>query len=551
MMARAVKSITGKLCLALLLAVLPGAPARAQNALEAKYQRAVDFFNSAKMEDACDLFTEIKAKDSAYKQIQMYSNSSCAMVKQTYQLEERIFKEAEDLFKKKQYDDAKQKYQQLLPLKLNKPKYRTQARSRIKNIDAILVDEKTFQDAEKLFQDGKYDQAKQKLNALVSKNSPRKSAAQNILGQIATREKKNAAEREDALFRSAESAFNARNYDKAKSEFRQVAALNGPKKKEANNYLARIETAKKLAQENSLFRSAQSAFNAKNYDRARREFRRVAQLNGRRKNEANSYLNRIDTARREKRLFDAAVKSFSNKKFDAAKKSFNQVVQLNGEFRAEAQGYLTRTNSALRDQSVFQAGVQKFKNKQFDAARRDFQTVVKSKGLFSGDARTYIARIDAQGQDVRQVARQKLADAQTALGSKKYSEAADLLRTGQSLDPRNRQITQLLRQTEQLLAEEPLRLGLKAFLQGEYEKAVEQLTGYLSNGGKKAALASFFRGAAHGARYFLSGEKNEDERQLALASFQEIPGQSRRFRPPEKYVSPGILNLYKEAVAQP
>ena len=72
------------------------------------------------------------------------------------------------------------------------------------------------------------------------------------------------------------------------------------------------------------------------------------------------------------------------------------------------------------------------------------------------------------------------------------------------------------------------------------------MSDYLNNNGKKQALAYFFRGATRSARYFLSGEKDAQQKQRAQEDFRTVHKDNRRFRPPEKYVSPKVLALYTE-----
>ncbi|MGH9814418.1 MAG: hypothetical protein ACRD4T_14900, partial [Candidatus Acidiferrales bacterium] len=61
----------------------------------------------------------------------------------------------------------------------------------------------------------------------------------------------------------------------------------------------------------------------------------------------------------------------------------------------------------------------------------------------------------------------------------------------------------------------------------------------------KRSLALFFRGATRSTRYFLSGEKDGQQKELAQADFRAVGEASRNFRAPERYVSPKILDLYR------
>jgi tetratricopeptide (TPR) repeat protein len=93
-----------------------------------------------------------------------------------------------------------------------------------------------------------------------------------------------------------------------------------------------------------------------------------------------------------------------------------------------------------------------------------------------------------------------------------------------------------------------LRDGLQDYFEGKYDDTERNLSEYLQNGGKKQGLAYFFRGASHSTRFFVSGEKEVHEKQLALEDFRAAKEHAAQFRPPDKYVSPKILALYSSAV---
>ncbi len=88
--------------------------------------------------------------------------------------------------------------------------------------------------------------------------------------------------------------------------------------------------------------------------------------------------------------------------------------------------------------------------------------------------------------------------------------------------------------------------GLRAYFAGDFEGAGRQLSDYLKNGHKQG-LALFFLGASHSTLYFLSGEKDNHQRDLAVENFSDVKEKSPQFQPPDKYVSPKIIALYNEA----
>jgi len=116
------------------------------------------------------------------------------------------------------------------------------------------------------------------------------------------------------------------------------------------------------------------------------------------------------------------------------------------------------------------------------------------------------------------------------------------------LDSGNHDVSTMLHAAQEKLEEQPLRLGLEAYFAGQYEQAEQQLSAYVANHGRKIALALFFRGAAHASRYFLSGEQDIQQRDLARADFRASKADSQQFEPPTPFVPPKILSLYSQAL---
>jgi tetratricopeptide (TPR) repeat protein len=441
---------------ALWLACLALSPrATAQDSLEQRYQRAMAFFNSAKMEDACELFQQVEKEKPGYKETHTYLNPACSSARLAYALEEKLFNEATQLFNQGHIDDAKDKFQQASRIPLNHPKYRTQCDQYLRQIEGRLS--------------------------------------------------------EDSLFQQAVGQFNAGKYDEASALFTQIARSGGTRASEAQGYLQRISEG------------------------------------------------------REESAYNAAVRAFANGDLSSARRLLGQVIDLNGKHKADAQNYLARINSTENEQQVFDGAVQAFNGKRYDDARAGFNQVVQRGGSRAGDARAYLDKIDAAvkqqatlnetvkkatetGENPKQIARRFVGDAQTAIAGGKYSAALDILKAAESLDPSNADVRRLTSQAQALAAEEPLRNGLEAYFEGKFDEAERDLSAYVSGNGSKRALAYFFRGAVHGSRFFLSGERDAQQKELALADFRTLQKDARAFQPPKKFVSAKILALYSQAV---
>lgn len=472
------------LALALLAAPLG---ASAQEPIEKRYERAVEFFNNAKMEDACELFQAIEKEKPGYQQTRTYMNPACKAAEQARGMEQSLFNEGVQLFNQSNYDDAAQKFKQAQGIPLKNPRYREQIAKYLADIDARLNEDRVFNEAVKLFNDGNDTEARSKFNQVVSLGGPKAAEARSYLGRIQDR-------REESAFSEGTRAMNAGDFSTAKSRMQEVIGLNGKRRPEAERYLAQIEQGE-----------------------------------------------------REQRAYNDAVRAFDQKRFSDAQAGFRQVAGMNGGRKADAERYLARIDTAVQEEALFKDAVNKFAHDDFAGAKAGFQQVINLKGALASDARVYLTRIEAQGRDPREVARQFVTDAQAAMGRKDYRAAVEKLQAATALDPNNRDAKRLLAESQQLAEEMPLRSGLQAYFEGKYEEAERQLSDYLNGAGKKRALAYFFRGATRGARYFLSGEKDAQQKQLAAEDFRAVQKESARFRAPEKFVSPKTLALYTEA----
>jgi len=390
--------------------------ASAQQALEDRYQKAIQSFNEAKMEDACDALKQIEKENPGYKDVRTYLNPACDSARRTYEQEERLYKQGLELFKQGQFDQAKQKFTQGRSLVLNHPKYRADMDDYLKKIEA--------------------------------------------------------RSREENLFQQAVQQFNEGRDTEAATQFGQIEQAKGARADDARSYLQRIKD------------------------------RREAEI---RKKETEG----------DQQAFDEAVRAFNDKRYPDAKTRFQALIQKGGAHAAEAQSYVPRIDAALRD----------------DAAARE-----KTKKTIA----------DA-GKDPRQVAQQLIEEARADVSGLQYAAAVDKLKTAEMLDPANHEVPPLLKTAQEMADQEPLRLGLEAYFAGKYDQAEQQLGAYLANHGRKIALAYFFRGATRASRYFLSGEQDTQQKDLAMSDFRALKKDSRQFQPPKQYVSPKIMSLYSQS----
>jgi tetratricopeptide (TPR) repeat protein len=321
-------------------------------------------------------------------------------------------------------------------------------------------------------------------------------------------------------------------YSKGKTEeaceaFKLLAKEN-PADKPTQGYV-RIScaqvTALQKAEEN-LYNQGVQSFKAGQYEDARQKFEQSQKLEGLKnfhyRDQALQYIRQIDIQVRAEGAFQNCVKIFGDSKYPEAQTCFSQVEQGGGPKAAEARDYLAKIQQALAKQravqevgKTFDDGVSFFKAHKYDEARDAFNKVVNAGGARKPEAEKYL-RLIAQAQQP-------------------------------PTPPSPRPLPPTPKPTA---SDETLRAGLEAYFGGRLEDAETNLTEYLQHNGQKQGLAYFFRGAAHSTRYFLSGEKDQDQKKLALVDFQSAKNGRQGFQPPsQKYVSPKILALYSQAAA--
>jgi tetratricopeptide (TPR) repeat protein len=391
--------------------------ASAQQTLEDRYKKAIQSFNEAKMEDACDALKQIESESPGYKNIHTYLNPACDSARRTYEQEERLYKQGLELFKQGQFDQAKQKFTQGRSLVLNHPKYRVEIDEYLKQIEARLREENLYQQAVQLFDEG----------------------------------------------RDTEAA----------TQFGQIEQAKGARAADARSYLQRIK------------------------DRREVEIRKK------------------ETAG-DQQAFDEAVRAFNDKRYPDAKTRFQDLIQKGSPHAAEAHSYVPRIDAALKAEAIVREETKK--------------TVADS------------------AKDPKQVVQQLIEEARADVSSLQYAAAVDKLKTAEMLDPANHEVPPLLKTAQDMANQEPLRLGLEAYFIGEYDQAEHQLGVYVANHGRQIALAYFFRGATRASLYFLSGEQDTQQKDLAMADFRALTKDSRQFQPPKQFVSPKILSLYSQSV---
>ncbi len=88
--------------------------------------------------------------------------------------------------------------------------------------------------------------------------------------------------------------------------------------------------------------------------------------------------------------------------------------------------------------------------------------------------------------------------------------------------------------------------GITEFYTAQFDDAIFDLRNYLQFKGEKVGLANFYIGAIKATQYHLAGASDPKLQDAAVAAFRAAK-KAPKFRVPEKYVSPKIIEMYNSA----
>jgi len=91
-----------------------------------------------------------------------------------------------------------------------------------------------------------------------------------------------------------------------------------------------------------------------------------------------------------------------------------------------------------------------------------------------------------------------------------------------------------------------LAKGITEFYTAQFDDAYSDLRDYLKFKGEKVGLANFFMGALKATQYHLGGAKDPKLADAATNSFRTAK-KTPNFKPPTKYISPKIIDMYNNA----
>jgi serine/threonine protein kinase len=194
----------------------------------------------------------------------------------------------------------------------------------------------------------------------------------------------------------AEELWQNRQFDQSEQVWQGLAKVKGPLENQASQRVADIE--QKRGEEQRRFDEAESLLRDKqDYAGAQQAFQDVIQMNlwhsedaARDLEVAKTSLSATDVHKQEKDHFDQGVTLYQAKDFEKARKEFRAVVDLNvpgSTLKPQADSYLSKIRQTGNDQKLFDTAMQDMKDENWAEARDQFQEVIKRKGTQSNDAK--------------------------------------------------------------------------------------------------------------------------------------------------------------------
>ncbi len=372
---------------------------------------------------------------------------------------------------------------------------------------------------------------------------------------IMQKEAQKEVQKNEDRFQEGLKAFNEGRFDDAKQKFQNVRT--GPRADEARQYVASKIPAAIQAKEreasagaesaaNQKFEQGVQAYNHNDFSGARSLFQGVS---GGKKGEAENYLNRM-------KQFESAMaegdRLASAKNYKAAQGSYNEAATLKGDGpggpreKASQMASLgsagstttgpvtTATTTPAKPPPVntastttappvtrapVVAAVKEAPKPKVDVGKLLAEAeAAKAKGDIASAKSKYIAVLAADERNVQAKIGLETLPKETGPTEKKASSEADVM----------------------------LAKGIREYYQGLFEKAEVHIDDYLNVNGSKTGLSHFYMGASKLTRYYLQGEKDTGLKRDAEAAFR-LAKQTAGFKPPgESFVSPKILKAYQD-----
>jgi len=242
-----------------------------------------------------------------------------------------------------------------------------------------------------------------------------------------------------AVYDNAQQLFTQGDKTAALAKYKEYVAfgVSGDEKTGAEAKIAEIE--KGFADEQAAWDAALAAQKSKDWNTAEAKYREVMAIGGKRKAEAETALETVAALKRgedpttiERNKFTQANNELRRGNYPRAQSLFQEVVAMGLSNKAASEAQLKVIESRLTEERVFKEGLDLKAGGQNDPAVAKFEEVVRMNGPKKGEAQTQIDVI--RNAAAAAAALQKLnSDAQAAISQKNYRQARSLIQQIQGL----------------------------------------------------------------------------------------------------------------------
>jgi eukaryotic-like serine/threonine-protein kinase len=205
------------------------------------------------------------------------------------------------------------------------------------------------------------------------------------------------------LKQQAEELWQNRQFDQSEQVWQGLAKVKGPLQNDAAQQVSQIE--QKRADEQKKFDDGEALLkDKKDYAGAQLTFQEVIQLNlwhsddaARELDAAKAGLSETDVHKQEQDHFDEGVKLYQAKDYEKARKEFRAMLDLNvpgSALKPQAENYISKIRQTGNDQKLYETAVQDVKDEEWAAARDQFQELINKKGAQSSEAKKQLPAVE-------------------------------------------------------------------------------------------------------------------------------------------------------------
>ncbi len=214
------------------------------------------------------------------------------------------------------------------------------------------------------------------------------------------------------LKQQAEELWQNRQFDQSEQLWQGLAKVKGPLQDDAAQQVRQI--GQKRADEQKKFDDGEALLkDKKDYAGAQQAFQDVIQLNlwhsedaARELDAAKAGLSETDVHKQEQNHFDEGVKLYQAKDYEKARKEFRAMLDLNvpgSALKPQAENYISKIRQTGNDQKLYETAVQDVKDEEWVAARDQFQELINKKGAQSSEAKKQLPAVEKALQAVNAV----------------------------------------------------------------------------------------------------------------------------------------------------